>query len=68
MMTVRDLLHSTAIRNSMMFSYDDKPIYARLPDGSLAQIDAVGEAQLRTSMGAHDIVVLAVGAPGEEMP
>ena len=67
MICIRDLLRASVIRDAMLFGHDERPIYARLPDGSLAQIDAVGEAQLRTSAGAHDIVVLAVGAPGEEM-
>ena len=67
MICIRDLLHSSAIREAMAFGYDDRPVYVRLQDGTLAQIDVIGETQLRTSAGAHDIVVLAVGAPGEEM-
>jgi hypothetical protein len=67
MICVRDLLRASIIQEAMIYGSDEKPVYVRLQDGSLAQIDAIGETQLRTSAGAHDIVVLAVGAPGEEM-
>ena len=66
MICVRDLLRASIIQEAMIYGSDEKPVYVRLQDGSLAQIDAIGETQLRTSSGAHDIVVLAVGAPGEE--
>ena len=42
-MTVRDLLHSSAIRNAMISGEDDKPVRVRFPDGTLRSVDAVGE-------------------------
>jgi hypothetical protein len=60
MLTVGQLFDSPALKDAVLYELDEKPVYVRLPDGSLHQVDAVGEAQIRTSAGAHDVVILAV--------
>jgi hypothetical protein len=43
-----------------MLVLGDKPVYARLPDGKLCEIDSVVEGQILTSSGPHDVIVMEV--------
>ncbi len=59
MITIAHLLNSAPVREALDFGWNERPVYARLADG-LHEIDAVEAVQIMTSMGAHDVIVIAV--------
>lgn len=60
MISLDGLTSSEPVRNAEMFGLTDIPIYARLPSGVLTQIDGVSKAQIMTTAGAHDVIVLEI--------
>lgn len=71
MLGVGQLFASKPVADALFFGDGERPVYARLPDGSLRQLDAVSAARIITTAGPHDVIVLAVSeatATEEEAP
>jgi hypothetical protein len=60
MISYNGVLASEPFKTAWMLVLGEKPVYARLPDGRLCEIDAVVEGQIMTSMGPHDVIVMEV--------
>ena len=60
MISYNGVLASEPFRAAWMLVLGDKPVYARLPDGRLREIDAVVEGRIVTSAGPHDVIVMEV--------
>ena len=60
MLTVDDVAKNRYIKSLLNFGLPETPVYARVGD-KLLEINSVERAQIMTSAGPHDVVVIDVG-------